>query len=232
MFQHRARISTVGSLSFRTRHRLRRAHGKTSLHRGLFRINAFGDKLLRRRSHAQAFVRACGAMGNRRGNQHDLAWRYFDNARLAFDRRAAGKLQIDDVVIRRPGELRLGAGEIFRRDPQAIALEDHRARSVTGKRRAAQEIERPDLRHQALSHARGADHRTFLTLHPNMLGWLPMRHKLANFFTHNSHLEVTEIRLCADPLSSNPKEPELFGKILNSFAMTKCSVIASEARNP
>src|SRR6185369_2126906 len=52
MFQHRASISAVGFVSVRSGYRLRAAHGKTSLYRRLFRINAFSDKLLRRHSHA------------------------------------------------------------------------------------------------------------------------------------------------------------------------------------
>ena len=118
---------------------------KLVLRRRLFRIDAFGNKFLGRHAHAQALIRARAAVRNRRGNEHDFTGIDFDDAAFAFDLRAPAELQINQIMIRGAGELRLAAGDMFRGDSQTVAFEYRRARAIAGKRRAAQEIERSNL---------------------------------------------------------------------------------------
>ena len=155
------------------------------MHGRLLRVDALGHALLRRHAHAQAFVGADRSVRNRRGNQDDLTGRDFNDTGLALDRRASGELEVNQIVIRRARELRFTSGDVFGRDPQALALEDRRPGAIAADRRAAQQVEGPDLRNHSLSHARGADDRAFFALHPDMLPRLPVRHKLADLFTHD-----------------------------------------------
>src|SRR5581483_1536479 len=100
-------------------------------------------------------------------------------------------LQINKVVIRGARELRFAAGNEFRGDSQAVAFEDRHPRAVAAERRAAQQIEGPDVRHRPLSHARGADDGALFALHPDMLRRLPVSHELAYFPAHKSSWKFT-----------------------------------------
>src|SRR5262245_46204390 len=123
-------------------------------------------------------------MRDGRWHQDDLSRLQFHNAAFAFDLGSAGELEVDQIMIRRPGELLLKPLDVLSRYPQAVAFPDRCPSAVSGARRAAEQVEWSNLRHHSLSHASGANNGAFISFNPNVFIRIPVRHKLSNFFRH------------------------------------------------
>src|SRR5262245_45199722 len=123
-------------------------------------------------------------MRDRRWHQDALSRLQFHNTAFAFDLRSAGELEVDQIMIRRSGELLFKPIDVLSRYPQAVAFPDRRPSAVSGARRAAEQVEWSNLRHHSLSHAGGTDNRAFIPFNPNMFIRISVSHKLTDFFRH------------------------------------------------
>src|SRR4029453_448241 len=123
-------------------------------------------------------------MRDGRMHQDHFARLQVHNPAFTFDLRTAAELEINQIMIRRPGELLLDSVDVLSRYTQTYAFPDHHSVAVSGARCAAEQVDRPNLRHHSLPHPGGADNRAFIPFHPNMLIRIPMRHKLTDFFRH------------------------------------------------
>ena len=97
------------------RERFRWADFELGLHNGLFGIDSQVHQLSGSDAKAQALFLPGGSMRDGRRHQDQFARFDFHNATFAFDLRTAAELEINQIMIRRPGQLLLDSVDVFSR---------------------------------------------------------------------------------------------------------------------
>src|SRR5579883_456756 len=123
------------------------------------------DGVAQPREQPQAVAVAAAAVGDAAGNQQQLGRPHLEDAVLGLERRVAGELEEQLVVVAVAAELGRRADDALHADAHVVVLPEHQRLA-----RLAQHVERAKLRRAARAAPHGADDRLAVALDPGAVG--------------------------------------------------------------